>query len=565
MSVRSVLRNIEALLCLDVPLELLVRSGAASGRACARKARAGRRRLRARRGRRGTRRLKKILLPPQILLAQLSGCCSCPFPCPRPKEPAAIQSAQLRSPPAPGQWSGQWLGAQPPPLPQELLDLLAQFEAESRRLHAELAHVALQHHPVSPVCAQWERFSGNVGHWQERESNGTGWGRGWHQQPRGEDTGCRSSRRPARTPTARPRQPQGVNWGISGGGPRSRSQRGRGAHAQRAAGSAAEPCQCEDLNWHGLQWHFGDHGLNDLAESPGLDVDDSAGDAAGEAWGTASGEAAQAQDDADDESETEQLRKEKLPHNEELRKTVKAHFRQQVGWSHSRLFVVVRGDVAENRRSMGWSWVAYHYPEEGPEWTDEGNIPQGMRVCEGHGASPETWDLVLSPTMCELIALIQSIHGVRSHIQTGLRFHSIELYGCNLLADEYLRCPLEPDDALFRKYPHHLPLAKLATDVWESLQVEVRQTFEGDLASQVTFHVGRHTQARDRRALQEARFKAQTARLHGTWLKPARWETMQEAVRQALAKSRASASAWLEKCLQHNGGRNSDGKGQFNN
>ena len=509
--------------------------------------------------------IEKILLPPRILLAQLSGCCSCPFPSPRPKEPAAFQSAQLRSLHAPGQWHG----AQQPPLQEELLEeeLLEQEELleEVLRLQAGLGQVALQQQPVGPMWALWERFSGNVGPWQERESNGTGWGRGWHQQPRGEDTGCWSSRRPARTPTARPRQPQGVNWGTSGGGPRSRSQRGRGAHAQRAAGSAAEPCQCEDLNWHGLQWHFGDHGLNDLAESPGSDIDDSAGDAAGEAWGTASGEAAQAQDDADDESETEQLRKEKLPHNEELRKTVKARFCRKSGWSHSRLFVVVRGDVDEHRRSMGWSWVAYHYLEEDPEWTEKGNIPEGMRVCEGQGASPETWDLVLSPTMCELIALIQSINGVMSRIKTGLRFHSIELYGCNLLADEYLRCRLEPDDALFRKYPHHKPLAELATAVWQSLKVLARQTFEGDLASQVTFHVGRHTRARDRRALQEARFKAQSAREHGKFLKPARWEPMKEAVRQALEKSRASASAWLKQCLEHNGGRNSDGKGQVNN
>ena len=71
--------------------------------------------------------------------------------------------------------------------------------------------------------------------------------------------------------------------------------------------------------------------------------------------------------------------------------------------------------------------MAYHYLEKDPEWTEKGNIPCGMRVCEGQGASPETWDLVLSPTMCALVALIQACHGVINCIRGGLRCLSIEI------------------------------------------------------------------------------------------------------------------------------------------
>ena len=243
---------------------------------------------------------------------------------------------------------------------------------------------------------------------------------------------------------------------------------------------------------------------------------------------------------------------------------LKLSFCHSFRWDFARLFVVADGSVDMNRRRFGWGWVAYHHDRNCVR-THLDWIPQGMRDCEGHGIGPALENLVISPTMCELVALIQACHGVINNIKGGLRCLSIELYGGNLLADQYMHLGLDADDALFRQYPHHQPLAKLARAAWKNLQSQVRKALPGHLAQEVTFHVGRRTRGRDGRALKVATGKANTARELGQPMNPVNWESMREPVWEALVASQASAVQWHRQCLEANRGGNSGGKGQFNN
>ena len=141
---------------------------------------------------------------------------------------------------------------------------------------------------------------------------------------------------------------------------------------------------------------------------------------------------------------------------------------------------------------------------------------------------------------------------------------SIELYGGNLLADHYMHLGLEAGEALFREYPHHQPLARLAKAVWAKFQVQVRQAFPEDLAKAVTFHVGRGSRGRNRRALEVAKEKAINARELGHDLYALNWEELRDCVRKALVASQASAVHWHRRVIEANSGGNSGGKWQFN-
>ena len=352
--------------------------------------------------------------------------------------------------------------------------------------------------PQAPMTTLWSNYSkiGGGYRWDEQRPTGRGWARDRTWQPRGRGTDGWSCGGAAHGLRPWGRQPQGGGWGPSGCATRTRPQRAPGAPNERPARSVAEQSH-ENLNWH-----LFDGSLADLADCAASGSNDSAGDAAGEAAGTASGEAAsgEARRDEEADSETEQLYSYwRVPQDKVARRELKVSFCRERGWSTSRLLVVAHGDVDVHLRRFGWGWVAYHHTSTFTQTMTDG-IPPGMRHGEGHGASTFRADLLLSPTMCEVIALIQACHGLLNNIKGGLRCLSIELYGGNLLADHYMHLGLEAGEALFRQYPHHQPLAALARDARRNPQCQVREALPCHLAREVTFHCGRSTRGRDGRA-----------------------------------------------------------------
>ena len=413
--------------------------------------------------------------------------------------------------------------------------------------------------PQAPMTTLWSNYSkiGGGYRWDEQRPTGRGWARDRTWQPRGRGTDGWSCGGAAHGLRPWGRQPQGGGWGPSGCATRTRPQRAPGAPNERPARSVAEQSH-ENLNWH-----LFDGSLADLADCAASGSNDSAGDAAGEAAGTASGEAAsgEARRDEEADSETEQLYSYwRVPQDKVARRELKVSFCRERGWSTSRLRVVAHGDVDVHLQRFGWGWAAYHHTSTFTPTMADG-IPPGVRDGEGQGAGSFRADLVLSPTMCEVIALIQTCHGLLNNIKgAGLRFLSIELYGGSPLADHYMHHGLEAGDDLFRVCPHHKPLARLAKAVWDKFQLQVRKAFPENLAKAVTFHVGRGTRGRNRRALEVAKRKARDARELGHDVYGLNWEELRDVVREAVVESQASAVLWRRRVIEASSRGNSGGK-----